>query len=264
MKSFLCKVLHAWRARLNRSAAEKVKAALTFVNDDIPCFIVCYNNPSHVALMVEQLNQRGLTPIIFDNQSSCADTQSLLASLHRDKAYVIHVEKNLRHKVGFLPGIYEQMPTVFAYTDPDLQFAPKLPNDFLTTLEGLTNEYSVFKAGPALVLDAGEIPAHLNFKMKKCGSIPFEKHYTVKEWESNYWKFPLKRDDALEVYAAPLDTTFAVYNKANFTGKFMTAVRVAGDFKVIHLPWFPELDNMSATERERYLGNNKSTTWVSK
>jgi len=264
MKASVCKTIHSWRARKNRQVGEKVKAALAAVPDPIPCFIVCYNNPSHVKLMVAQLNQFGLTPIILDNKSTCPDTQALLTALHGESAYVIHVEKNLRHKVGFLPGIYEHMPEVFAYTDPDLQFDPALPSDFLTTLRQLTEEYGVFKAGPALVLDAGEIPAHLNFTLRKCGSIPFEKQYTVKEWESNFWTFPLQRDDELEVYAAPLDTTFAVYNKANFTGKFMTAVRVAGDFKVIHLPWFPELDSMSAAERESYLGNNKSTTWVTK
>ena len=92
--------------------------------------------------------------------------------------------------------------------------------------------------------------------------MPFSAKYTVFDWESQFWRFPLQRSDALKVFAAPVDTTFAVYNKSQFKGSFMDGVRVAGAFAVIHLSWYPELNNMSAEEKALYASGNKSSTWV--
>jgi hypothetical protein len=212
--------------------------------------------------MVEQLNAKGLTPIVFDNASTCPATKDLLKRIHRSQAYVIAVGKNARHKVGFLPGIYDQMPRLFAYTDPDLVFDSALPLAFLDQLASLTDEYQVFKAGCALTLDAHAIDEQLSIRKRKCGSMPFAAQYSVAEWEGQFWKFQLQRTDPLLVYAAPLDTTFAVYNKAQFKGAFMDAVRVAGPFAVVHVPWFPALNLMTPEEKRRYLMGNRSSTWM--
>jgi len=44
------------------------------------------------------------------------------------------------------------------------------------------------------------------------------------------------------------------------------AVRVAGNFSAIHLPWFPKLDIMNAVQKEAYLVSDrkKDTTWIKK
>ena len=262
MKVWLCQIVHSLRARRNKALGEQLRVALTFVNDEIPCFIVCYNNRSYVAGMVRQLNKFGLTPIVFDNASTCTDTNKLLDSIHLNSAYVLKIGKNLRHKVGFLPGIYEHMPNIFAYTDPDLKFDDKLPSTFLETLRDLTDQYAVFKAGLALEIKSDGICNNLIINFKKCRSIPFKANYSILEWEAVNWKFRLQRNDKLEVYAASVDTTFAVYNKGNYGGSFLDAVRVAGDFKVMHLPWYPELDTMGNYEKDKYLKGNKSSKWV--
>lgn len=264
MKSWVSQIVHTFRARRNKTMGEKIRVALTSVNDKIPCFVVCYNNSSHVAGMVIQLNELGLTPIIFDNASTCIDTQNLLERVHLNGAYVIRVGKNLRHKVGFRPGIYEHMPVRFAYTDPDLKFDDKLPATFLETLQDLTDQYGVFKAGLALNIESYEIRDDLILKIEKYGSMPFKQNYSIVEWESVNWKYRLQRNDELEVYAASIDTTFAVYNKDNFRGSFLDAVRVAGDFTVLHLPWHPDLDTMEQSEKSKYLDGNKSSTWISR
>ena len=261
-KHSLNRAIYKWRARRNRDVGQRLRAALNHCADEIPCFIVCYNNASHVEQMVVQLNQMGVTPIVFDNASTCEQTQSLLKAMHQQRAYVLRIGHNLRHKVGFLPGIFEHMPAVFAYTDPDLQFSQALPSHFLQTLRDLSREYGVFKAGSALTLNPDEINRNLTISKCKSGSMPYQKAFSVIDWESKYWKFQLQRSDDLTVYAAPLDTTFAVYNKANYSGSFMDAVRVAGDYAAIHLPWYPGLDNMEAADRARYLKRNKSSTWI--
>ena len=261
-KRWLLGTVYDVRARRNRDVGQRVRAALAHLTDEIPCFIVCYNNASHVEQMVAQLNSMGISPIILDNASTCAQTNVLLDAMHQNHCYVVQVGRNLRHKVGFLPGIFECMPEVFAYTDPDLSFDQQLPRDFLQTLRSLSLEYGVFKAGCALTLDADEINKQLTISRYKSGSRPYERTYSVLDWESRYWRFKLQRADDLEVYAAPLDTTFAVYNKGNYRGSFMDAVRIAGDYAATHLPWYPRLDNMSVSERAAYLKSNKSSTWV--
>ncbi len=261
-KTRICDAVHAWRSRRHAAVVQQLSQALLQVQDPIPCFVVCYNNAAHVQQMVQQLNAKGLTPIIFDNASTCVVTRELLQRIHGKEAWVVYVGKNLRHKVGFLPGIYDRMPEVFAYTDPDLWFDEHLPPDFLLQLKSLTQEYRVFKAGCALTLDSDQIDARLTIRKSKCGSMPFSAQYSVLDWERQFWKFPLQRNDALKVYAASVDTTFAVYNKSQFKGSFMEGVRVAGAFAVIHLPWYPALNNMSAEEKARYAAGNKSSTWV--
>lgn len=264
MESFLCRTIHALRARPNRHLAENIAQALSHTNSKIPCFVVAYNNPTYILNMVQQLRAMGVTPIIFDNKSSCKETRALLKRLHPDEAYVLEVGRNLGHKVGFLPGIYEHMPDVFAYTDPDLQFNKDLPKKFLDTLHALTEEYDVFKVGFALDLECGTLAEGLSVNVNKCKSIPFKMTFSLSEWEAVHWRFPLQRDDDLIVYAASVDTTFAVYNKAKYSGSFLEGVRIAGDFSTIHLPWYPDLDIMGHDEKASYLSKNKSTSWVVK
>jgi len=136
------------------------------------------------------------------------------------------------------------------------------PQGFLTNTSHLSLEYGVLKAGCALTLDADEINKQLTISRYKSGSRPYERTYSVLDWESRYWRFKLQRSDELKVYAAPLDTTFAVYNKGNYRGSLMDAVRIGGDYAVPHLPWYPRLDTMSVSERAAYLKSNKSSTWV--
>lgn len=264
MKNFLCRTLHALRARSNRHLAASLREALSRTKDKTPCFVVAYNKPSHVHQMVRQLRALGIMPIIFDNKSSCSETRALLKHLHPDQAYVLEVGRNLGHKVGFVPGVYEHMPDVFAYTDPDLKFNDDLPADFYDTLHKLTEEYDVFKAGFSLDSKCGKLAEGLAVNVHKCKSIPFKKTFSLFEWEAVHWRFPLHGDDNLVVYAASVDTTFAVYNKKKYSGSFLEAVRVAGDFLTIHLPWYPELDIMDDSEKISYLKNNKSTSWVVK
>lgn len=63
------------------------------------------------------------------------------------------------------------------------------------------------------------------------------------------------------MYASPIDTTFAVYRKQNYFGDFHNAIRVAGDYSAIHLPWFIELDLMNDADRDIYNKSNVSSNW---
>lgn len=230
--------------------------------DTIPVLVVSYNNGVYIQNTVSQLQRFGITPIIIDNCSQDPDTIRLLGKIQHDgRAQVIVCNKNFGHAVGFLEPIYRLLPEVFAYTDPDIEFSPKLPVNFLSVLAELAVQFSVFKAGFALSLTADEVLLDTLIGCSTYKPFSFQKTFSISEWESKFWRMRLAHD-SLEVYAAEIDTTFAVYRKSNYRGNFLDAVRVAGDYSAIHLPWFPRLDIMSEQQRIWYIDRNKSTSWV--
>ncbi|MEQ9623102.1 hypothetical protein [Coleofasciculus chthonoplastes] len=66
------------------------------------------------------------------------------------------------------------------YTDPDLQFSSNLPPNFIDVLAELTVNYSVYKAGFALSIDADELTQN---KIYLAG-----KKWSIVEWESKFWR----------------------------------------------------------------------------
>ncbi|MEH6592449.1 MAG: glycosyltransferase [Halioglobus sp.] len=249
-----------------RELAVRFKTAMEKNTDKIPVLVVSYNNGIYVKNTVMQLQKRGVTPVVIDNCSNDLATQEILQDLEQDGwAYVVLSDKNFGHTVGFIEPIYNLLPDVFAYTDPDLEFSPTLPIDFLAVLSELTNEYAVFKAGFALDLmeEAKAVDGFIRTRKasSKNNPIAIDRTFSFRAWEAQFWRMRLAHE-SLEVYAAALDTTFAVYRKSNYQGSFFDGVRVAGEYKAIHLPWFPDLDITSEEERKRYVHKNKSTSWV--
>lgn len=258
----LC-LLRSWRLRrLAGDSPGALAQAIEQLRSPIPVLLIAYNNGVYVQSMVRQLAALGITPVILDNCSSDAQTRQTLSQMaSQGQAHVVQLRHNFGHKVAFLPPFYEQLPDVFACSDPDLQFNPRMPADFLDQLQELTRRYGVYKAGLALDVpqDLEVIPA--SYRKRKCRPFPFFRQYTVREWEARFWRKPLAHP-ALEVYAAPVDTTMAVYDKRLYDGDFFDAVRVAGDFKCLHLPWHPELDLFDAQRRRSYQQGNRSSSWL--
>ncbi len=238
----------------------KLERALEQCQERIPVFIVSYNNAKYVLNTVRQLVSYGIKPIIIDNASTDENSLKILHAIEASQeAQVLFSDVNFGHLVGFLNPIYKVMPELFAYTDPDLQFHPNLPENFLEVLAELTQRYRVYKAGFALALLEEEM---IDMTIEKFRGVPqiYPFEMSVREWESQYWRMRLEHP-SLEVYQARHDTTFAVYRKSNLID-FYDGVRVAGDFSAIHLPWYPALDIMSDEERREYLKGNRSSSWL--
>lgn len=255
-----------WRQQLQRwrcgELPSQLRLALASIADPIPVLMVCYNNGRYVANLTKQLNQRGLTPVVLDNHSTDPGTQAVLLRLHQaGQIRQVRSPKNFGHMVGFLSPVYDCLPELFAYTDPDLDLSPEMPAEFLSILAGLTERYGVYKAGLALTLrsDTPMTPALVHIQAKR--PFAFGRHYAVREWEANFWRRPLVHE-TLQVHAAPVDTTLAVYRKDNFRGQFTDGVRVAGEFEALHLPWYPALDILNEQDKAAYLRGNKSSNWV--
>ena len=234
----------------------------SFGDQNIPILVICYNNGIYVENMANQLRQLNQNPLIIDNNSDDASTLQTLGRLEQNGvATVIYSTKNFGHMVGFQDPIYNVLPDVFAYTDPDLQFNPNMPPGFLDTLSDLTAQFSVYKAGLALQLPEGLETIDASFVRR--WTYPFEgrRTYSIRSHEERFWRFKLEHA-TLDLWHAEIDTTFAVYNKKHFHGKFLEAIRIGGLYGCIHLPWFPQLDLFSPEQKKTYLKGNLSTTCV--
>jgi len=259
-------IISAYRKRRCRKLAQQFTSILQALKGEMPVMIICYNNGVYVKNLVHQLNGFNITPIVIDNCSSDEQTLKTLSQLASKKqAYIAYSEKNFGHFVGFLDPIYQQLPNYFAYTDPDLDLNKDLPKDFLQKLINLTDHYQVYKAGFALDLLNDEQVIDVSQHISQTKPFDYQNDFSVRQFEAQFWRLPMKHDK-LEIYYAPIDSTFAVYNKQNYRGNFYDAIRVAGKYSSIHLPWFPQLDIMNEAQKLAYLNSDrkKDTTWIRK
>jgi len=259
-------IISAYRKHKSQKLAKQFTDILKALKGEMPVMIICYNNGVYVENLVRQLNGFDITPVVIDNRSSDQKTLTTLAQLAAEKqAYIAYSEKNFGHFVGLLDPIYQQLPNHFAYTDPDLDLNKNLPKDFLQKLINLTNEYQVYKAGFALDLLDDEPVIEASQRISHTKPFDYQNDFSVRQFEAQFWRLPIQHD-ALEIYYARIDSTFAVYNKQQYRGDFYDAIRVAGDYSAIHLPWFPRLDIMNEDQKLAYLNSDrkKDTTWVKK
>lgn len=245
-----------------RHLAGELANALTHCTG-VPVVLVSYNNATHVRNMTAQLNRLGVKPIVIDNASPDSQARGVLKELAaQGTLYLVQARANFGHQVGFLPYVHEVLPDTFAYSDPDLQFDPDMPSTFIEDLTAIAQAFNTYKAGCALPLhvDGMQARSPRPYVARNTQPFAFEQSFTLMEWESRFWLRKLAHEH--EIYAAPIDTTFAVYLKKNFKGDFFEAVRVGGRYAAIHLPWFPELDPMPHTERQSYGEGNLCSSWV--
>jgi len=226
-------------------------------------YIVCFNNHYYVENMVRQLLRIGVVPrdvVVIDNASDAPTQRWLTDVAERALGVVVRRQtRNCGHMVLYEPHVWAELPPLFAYSDPDLQFSPSMPRDFLRTLADIAAACGVYKAGLALSLD-GVYGAH---------TVPdYAYGQSIAEWEARYWVRrapPLPPPlDGHAVYAAHVDTTFAVYRKESRVGgtHITSAVRVAGAaFTCMHLPWHPDENARVPLHELEYMyeGRNSNT-----
>jgi hypothetical protein len=77
--------------------------------------------------------------------------------------------------------------------------------------------------------------------------------YTFASWESQFWRDPVALGD-LQLYRAPVDTTFALYNRKHFDPLARAfarqklfdcmdtpgSYRLAGPYTATHVPWMKD------------------------
>ncbi len=208
--------------------------AIVYPNTDIPVFIPSFNNPTHLRKMIAQLMRIGFRSLtIIDNGSKFPPLVDYLDSIAQTHEVIRKpTNEGPRHIVRD-PVFYEQLPQYFCLTDPDLEFNPELPADFLAHLIEIISRHHIGKAGFALDISAPERMRDERFQIAG-------ESYRIWEWEAQFWKTPLPADETPDLaYRALIDTTFALYNKAFLQIDHpYEAIRVAGRYTARHLPWY--------------------------
>ena len=176
----------------------------------IPIYINSFNQPTYLAKMVCQLEERGYQNlIIIDQHSSFKPMVELLASLSKRYA-VLKLSENLGPHWIFTSGFALSFPEWFVYTDADIEFGSRLEPLFIDEMQDAARDLNALKVGMAL--DIANPAEMINVEISIGGN-----KYTIPEWESQFWKHRIVHTKH-EIYSAPVDTTFAVYNRRNFEG----------------------------------------------
>jgi len=212
----------------------------------IPVYVPCFNNPTYLEMMVDQLIGLGFgNVVVVDNGSTFPPMLSYFGRLPESVSLIRLLQNRGPRDLFADPTNYAQLPDYFCLTDPDLQFNPDLPANFLDDLIEATETYRIGKAGFGL-----QISDHENMLQRK---FPIgSNEYRIWEWEEQFWKTPLSRTrSGDQIYRAEIDTTFAVYNKRYFDpADCLKAVRIADRHTCRHLPWYR--DNLLTPDEEDY------------
>jgi len=225
-----------------------------------PIVINSFNQPTYLKRMVEQIVKFDVEHIIVvDHASTNAELCDYLDDIRKDVT-VIKLRENLGPHWFFMEGLALALPEFFAYTDSDLQFNDKLPKDFLSQLIEIGRSLKATKVGFAL--DVSNVNELLSYPITIGG-----RNYTNLEWERQFWTKPIEFKQ-YSIYEAPVDTTFAVYQRSEFDSSLRKYIhdgvydcmdtprsyRVAGDFTATHLPWM-RYDPMPKDELNYYVAS---------
>jgi len=239
-----------------KNAARFLEKLQTIPDGEVPIIVPVFNLVSYAKFMVDQLLEYGLENfIICDNNSTYPTMIEYLQELSKTHRVVFY-DENLGPRVyAERPEFLAVMPDYFILTDPDLVFNYNLPKRFIDKMKRIIDTYNVSKVGFAIDIE----------ETKDKFFDPMQ----VKRWEGSYWTNQIEiypeRDP---IYAAPIDTTFCLYNKARILKELVgnkngitstTSIRVAGRFTCEHMGWWAE-QPVTKEEEDYY---NERQQWAS-
>jgi hypothetical protein len=221
--------------------------------NQIQILIPTFNNLSYLRIMLEQLKNYGLDNyLILDGGSKFKPMCDFLESMEKDGKVKILNENPGPRYFAEEKNFYNELPDLFVVTDPDIQFNKNLPLDFLDTLLAISEKHRVGKVGFALDISQSE-------DLKEETYLLAGTRLGIRDFEKRFWLNKIGQLSGNDYFSAPIDTTFALYNKAYFnpTESFENAIRVGGDFTSKHLPWYVK-DLRSIEEARFYKLHNNS------
>ena len=211
----------------------------------IPIIINNFNRLDYLKQLISSLTARGYENIyIIDNDSTYPP---LLEYYDTCGFEVFRLKENVGYLALWKTEIYGRFKkSYYVYTDSDMRICDGCPDDFMTRFLSIINKYPLSqKVGFGLLID--DLPD--SFKNKQ----------NVIEHESRFWKDEVEEG----VYAAEIDTTFALYRPfcSGKADKYQKTYRTGTPYLIHHLPWYVDSENM--TNEEQYYVRNvrQSTHW---
>jgi hypothetical protein len=210
----------------------------------IPIFIISRDRLNPLSLLLNRLKGQDIT--IIDNASTYEPLLDFYKACNDCK--IIRLKEN--H--GYLaPWTQDLIPknTPYIVTDPDVIPVDHCPEDFIEFLyDVLLHHRDKLKIGLGLKID--DIPDSYKFKNE------------VLVWEGQFWHNPIGIFMGVQLYQAPLDTTFAIY-KPNTTHALTPSLRTGEPYVARHTPWYSNSDH--PTEEEIYYkehAHKAITSWM--
>jgi hypothetical protein len=146
------------------------------------------------------------------------------------------------------------LPKVYILTDPDLELNKNMPENFAEILYELSEKYKVYKIGLYLEKINKE-------NLLECSSYDFEWDKLVNPIKNEKYKLYY---DWIQYGATTFCLVNTKYHKVNKSHK-RSAMRIAGDFTMKHLPWYKDsINKIPKDELYHYVKRNKSSTLVSR
>lgn len=227
---------------LRLDAGGPASTAATLDWRDIPVFIVNRNRHEAMVRLIDWLRAGGTRKIvILDNASTYPPLLQYYDALPAG-VNVLRLPQNHGPYVLWQQRVHEVLDTPYVLTDSDIVPADFCPADLVGRLyETLLRYPDAGKVGPALRID----------------NLPdgYADADTVRKWESQFWEHPV----APGVFAAPIDTTFALYPAKAAFSIDDRALRLGRPYVVEHTPWYAEEGRLS--EEEQYYRSHASKTF---
>jgi hypothetical protein len=186
--------------------------------------------------MLNQLiNLRFQEIIIIDNASTSIEMKKWISvNASRSGVRVVCLKENHGPRHCCMDeAVLALLPRRFCITDPDILFNQSLPEGFLAEMALLAGKHQIGKVGFALDISDRHLMKDINYDIDGNKT-------KIWEWEEQFWTKSVDRlDGGDEVYEAPVDSTFALYDQQYFSSNNgMHALRVAGRFTARHIPWY--------------------------
>lgn len=220
---------------------------------EIPVVVICWNNYFFVKNFVNQLKRYKNPIILLDNNSNYQPLLDYYKDIKKELGERIEIrllEENYGHLVYMT--LKDTLPDIYILSDPDLELNQNMPENFAEILLNISNSHKIYKVGAALSLDDADdfIP---------CANYNHGKN--IRDWESKFWTNRISNDE-YELYSADTDTTFCLVNNNYYSGNEYDSIRISGNFKVRHLPWYNDYikKNISQDEIDNWKKNNKSSS----
>jgi hypothetical protein len=231
-----------FRLRTKLGKRKKITAANV---TDIPVVINNYNRLACLQQQVEWLEQAGMRHIfIIDNESAYPP---LLDYYRTTKHTVFLLNRNVGFTALWKTVLFQRFcKDYYIYTDPDIIPVEECPLTAVSFFYELLQKYkTVDKVG--FGLEINDVPDHYPLKGK------------VQKWEAQFWSSPVEPN----VYAAPIDTTFALYRPRVAGGSELNALRTGGVYRARHLSWYVDPENLPEEELYYMQHAGSSSSWVS-
>ena len=209
---------------------------------DVPVFIVNRNRLGALRQLVDWLCAAGTRRVvILDNASDYTPLLAYYAELP-PAARVMLLPENHGPYVLWKQGVHKVLDTPYVVTDSDVVPAGFCPHDLIDALLAqLQRHPDARKVGAALRID----------------NLPdsYGEADTVRKWESQFWEHPV----APGVFAAPVDTTFAIYPAFGEFSNDAGNLRLGHPYIAEHTPWY--VDEAALSAEERYYRDHTSATF---